>query len=308
MSSPTAHNASQGNAAAPARRGTHHGAHHKAKKNRSLWTIVAGILVLLYPIVATQINDYEMQRQAESYRESIATIDPPDERERYLDVAREYNAWLAQQGHHAYPANDDSPGFDRYMGTLNAPETKGTIARLMIPSINVDLPVYHTTNDSVLYNGAGHMFGSSLPVGGDGTNAVLSAHTGMVNASMFDQLPFLKDGEIATIEVMGELLHYEVVGREVVKPEDYEAVTYEPGKDKLTLITCTPYGINTDRLLVHAERVDLSNYHEESGWSPQLSWWMVAALILIAIVLAIVARKEWRKRKRKKKAAAELEA
>ncbi|OFR62791.1 class C sortase [Corynebacterium sp. HMSC078H07] len=268
----------------------------RKNKRRSFWLIVAGILILLYPIVATQYNDYHLYQQAESYGRSVNDIDPPTQRQHYLRAAHEYNDWLAQQGHHAYPPTPDSPGFERYLDTLNAPETGGVIARLRIASIGVDLPVFHTTASSVLYSGAGHMFGSSLPVGGSGTNAVISAHTGMVNASMFDNLPRLRDGETVTVDVMGETLTYKVTGREVVKPEDYEAVTYEPGKDKLTLITCTPYGINTDRLLVHAERVP-TQVEEESGWQPKLSWWMILALILITSVLVIV---WWNERRRGK--------
>ncbi|AKE39707.1 class C sortase [Corynebacterium sp. 32222D000AT] len=274
------------------------------KRRRSLWLILAGILLLLYPIVATQINDYNLQKQAELYEDSVRQIDPPSQREQYLREAEEYNEWLAGQGHHAYPPLPGSPGYERYMQTLDAPETHGVIARLRIPSIEVDLPVYHTTAPDVLYDGAGHMFGSSLPVGGEGNNAVLSAHTGMVDASMFDNLPRLKDGEIVSIEVMGRVLHYKVTGREVVAPDDYEAVEYVEGEDRLTLITCTPYGINTDRLLVHAERVYLGNELDDGGWVPKLSWWMIAALIVIALVLLIVAWNEYR-RKRRARAAKE---
>ena len=269
------------------------------KKKSSLWLVILGILVLLYPIVATQYNDWQLQRQAEDYRRAIERIDPAAQREAYLQQAHEYNDWLAEQGHHAFPPNPSSPGFERYMKTLNAPEAAGAIARLRIPAINVDLPVRHTTAPAVLYDGAGHMFGSSLPVGGKGTNAVISAHTGMVDASMFDNLPRLKDGEIITVEVMGELLHYKVVGRQVVKPDKYDAVTYEPDKDQITLITCTPYGINTDRLLVHAERVYIAGGDEDSGWHPKLSWWMIAALSIIAISLLIIIYLEWRRRRRK---------
>ena len=268
------------------------------RKRRSFWLIVAGILILLYPIFATQYNDYQLHKKAESYRDSVEKIDPPAEKERILRDAHAYNDWLAKQGHHAYPPREDSAGFARYMESLNPPETGGVMARLRIPAIDVDLPVYHTTDSKVLYDGAGHMFGSSLPVGGLGNNSGFSAHTGMVNASMFDNLPRLKDGEIVSVEVMGEVLHYKVVGRKVVKPEDYKAVTYEADKDKLTLITCTPYGINTDRLLVHAERTDIAA-EDDQGWRPKLSWWMLLALFLIGLVLLIVWWNERRRKKRK---------
>lgn len=274
----------------------------RVRRWRSLAWILIGILILSYPVVATLYNDYRIQKQAQDYSGAVEKIDPPNKAQQYLAEARDYNARLARQGHHALPPGDESPGWQEYLSTLNAPETNGMMGRITIAAIDVDLPVYHGTQPDVLYEGAGHMFGSDLPVGGAGTNAVITAHTGMVDASMFDRLPTLKDGEIATVEVMGEKLHYRVTGRKVVKPDYWQAVTYEEGKDKLTLVTCTPYGINSDRLLVEAERVDLGSDGDYS-WKPSFSWWMLAALAIIAIVLIIVAVKEWRRRRRRRQQA-----
>lgn len=274
----------------------------KKRKNRDLLWIILGVIILLYPIVATLYNDYQLFKTAQRYSDSVEQIEPNEQLERYLRDAEEYNRQLAAEGHHARPAVASDPGFDRYKNTLNAPETKGVIARITIPSIDVDLPIYHTTNSAVLYNGAGHMYGSSLPVGGDGENAVISAHTGMVDASMFDNLRKLKDGDIVHIEVMGRHMRYQVHGSQVVKPDNYGAVTYEPGKDKITLITCTPYGINTDRLLVNAERIAPDAPASEStGWRPVLSWWMILDLFIIVLVLLLVAYKEWRRRQARKR-------
>lgn len=276
----------------------------KRRKRRDLVWILLGVLILLYPIVATLYNDWQLNSQAEEYSHDVESIQPPQLTQHYLQEARAYNAELARKGHHARPAVNGDDGFDEYMKTLNPPETKGVMARLRIPAIGVDLPVYHTTNSSVLYKGVGHMYGSDLPVGGDGTNSLLSAHTGMVNASMFDNLRKLQDGDEVFVEVMGETLKYEVHGRKVVKPDQWQQVTYEKGKDKLTLVTCTPYGINTDRLLVNAERVPLGNSGEPfDGWRPVLSWWMILDLIVIFLVLLLVAWREyraWRRRKEKR--------
>lgn len=275
------------------------------KKKRSLpgivW-ILLGIVTLLYPIVATLYNDYQQDKRAESYADKVEQIEPDERTREYLDGAHEYNDWLDAQGHHAMPPEPGSPGFDRYMKTLDAPETDGVIARLRIPSIDVDLPVYHTTHSSVLYNGAGHMFGSDLPVGGKGTNSVISAHTGMVDASMFDNLPRIKDGADVYVEVMGQRLRYTITGRVVVRPGDYDAVTYEQDRDKLTLITCTPYGLNTNRLLVVADRADPVGDADKGGWRPTLSWWMILDLLVILIVLLIIAYREWKKRRKNKDA------
>lgn len=271
----------------------------KNSRARSALFIILGVALLLYPIVATLYNDAQLRKQAETYHEQVKKIDPPTERTRLLQEAREYNKQLAASGHHAYPPREDSPGYKDYLETLDSPLTGGVMARIKIDSIGVDLPIFHTSRPEVLYNGAGHMFGSDLPVGGMGTNAVITAHTGMVDASMFDQLPMLKDGEIVQIEVMGETLYYKVSGRKVVKPHYWEAVTYEPNREKITLITCTPYGINTDRLLVEADRVP-GPIEGEGKTSPfNLSWWMIADLLIIVLVLLLILYLERRRRKRR---------
>lgn len=281
----------------------------KKRKNRDLVWILLGVLILLYPIVATLYNDYKLNEQAQRYSENVESIEPDQRVMEYLEQARQYNAELAAQGHHARPAVEQDPGFEQYMNTLNPPETEGVMARITIPDIHVDLPIFHTTNSSVLYHGAGHMYGSDLPVGGEGTNSVISAHTGMVNASMFDNLRKLENGDVVEIEVMGKKLRYGVTDQKVVKPEDYDVVTYEQGKDKITLITCTPYSINTDRLLVTAERLpDESSVTEDEGWRPVLSWWMILDLIIILLVLLLVAYKEWKRRQDRKRKRAEAAA
>ncbi|GAB3945111.1 class C sortase [Corynebacterium tapiri] len=275
------------------------------RKKKPWLLILAGTLLLLYPIVATIYNDHQLEKQARYYAESVATIDPPGLREQYLAEARAYNDQLQKTGHHAAPPEPSTPGFEEYMKTLDAPETKGVMARISIPAINVDLPVFHTTRSEVLYEGAGHMFGSSLPVGGPGTNTVISAHTGMVNASMFDELPKLKNGDIAIVDVMGQRLTYKMTSKVVVGPFDYESVTYEPGKDKMTLVTCTPYGINTDRLLVTLERVEpTASENTDMAGGITLSWWMKGILIVLVLALLVILVMEWRRRARRKAAAA----
>ena len=144
------------------------------------------------------------------------------------------------------------------------------------------------------------MYGSTLPVGGMGTNAVISAHTGMVNAAMFDQLPLLKEGDDIFIEVMGETLRYKMTSREVVKPDRYDAVTYEPNLDQVTLITCTPYGLNTDRLLVHAVRAPLEPGQEIPEAGIGWSWWMIVVVLVVFIVLLLIWWKRRRDRKRRR--------
>lgn len=267
------------------------------RQSGTLW-VALGILILLTPIVLTLINDYQLNAIAEQYSESVEHIEPSNRIREYLAEAQAYNERLAATGHHAMPPNDQSPGFDDYMGTLDAPETNGVMARVRIPDIELDLPIYHTTNPEVLYHGVGHMFGSDLPVGGQARTSVISAHTGMMSASMFDQIVALGNGSDIYIDVMGEKLRYRVTGRQVVGPQDVSAITYEADNDKLILITCTPYGINTDRLLIEAERAPLQEPLVLDGaWHPVLSWWMILDLLLIlAIIVYLLASRRKRRR------------
>lgn len=264
----------------------------------SIIGLILGALLLLYPVVATLASHDQHRRQTEAYSTQIASADQ-HQLDAIIARAHEYNQRLLTTGTHARPPVANDPDMPDYMQQLHLPEAGRIMARIRIPAINVDLPVFHTSAPDVLYDGAGHMFGSTLPVGGDGTNAVITAHTGMVNAAMFDQLPLLAPGQDIYIDVMGQRLRYQMRSSEVVKPHEYEAVTYEPGKDKLTLITCTPYGLNTDRLLVHAERVPLDPSAPEPavsgfGWS----WWMVAVCVVVFGVLLLLLWRWWRRRRR----------
>ena len=271
-------------------------------KNAVSWIIlILGALLLLYPIASTLSYQYRTIKQNEAYAGAVDDLTDETKQEQ-LRLAHEYNDRLLAEGPHARPPEDSDPGFADYMSQLSLPEQYHMMARVRIPAINVDLPVYHTTRPKVLYDGAGHMYGSTLPVGGDGTNSVISAHTGMVNAAMFDQLPTLKPGEDIFIDVMGERLRYRMVSSEVVKPDHYEAVKYEPGKDQITLITCTPYGLNTDRLLVHAERAPLEAGAPEPKVSKFVwSWWMIAVLAIILLVLLLILWKYLRDRRKRRK-------
>ena len=127
-----------------------------------------------------------------------------------------------------------------------------------IPSIDVSMPIYHGTSEEVLMAGVGHLEGTSLPVGGTSTHCVLTAHSGMRNLSMFDDIHSLEPGDLVLLHTMNKTLAYKMVDSEVVLPEEMESLTIEPGADKVTLVTCTPYGINSHRLLVRGHRVETS--------------------------------------------------
>jgi len=159
----------------------------------------------------------------------------------------------------------------------------GAMARLRIDSIDLDLPIYHGTSDETLLQGVGHLQGTSLPVGGVGTRAVLTGHRGLSSATMFTNLNQVKEGDLFTIEVMGEVLAYRVFAIEVVDPDDTEEIRPDPNRDLVTLVTCTPLGINSQRILVTGERVTPTPKAalDEAGGPPlipRFPWWVAVYL------------------------------
>lgn len=268
----------------------------------SLLLLILSLLILAYPVVSTLWNDYQNSEIARKYEEELSKVESPDVFADLLRRAEEYNDHLDATGHHYRPEDPEDPEYQDYKSQLLPSERSSVMARITIPDIGVDLPVYHGTTDNVLYRGAGHMYGSDLPIGGEGSTSAITAHTGMVNASMFDNLGKLEEGQPVYINVLGETLRYRMTGSEVVKPDDYDAVTYEEGMDKLVLITCTPYGINSDRLLVTAVR-DTTPIGEDEvpgGWRIQLSWWMKLDLAIIGLIILIALWSSlYRKRKQK---------
>lgn len=273
----------------------------------SLVLLILSVLILLYPVVSTLWNDYQNSETARRYEEEIGKVGSPDQLADLRQRAEEYNLRLAAAGHPPRLEDPADPGYLDYRSQLLVPGGS-TMARIMVPEVGIDLPVYHGTTDEVLYNGAGHMYGTDLPIGGAGRTAVITAHTGMVNASMFDNLHQVGEGEFVYVSVLGERLRYRVTDREIVRPDEHDAVTYEEGLDKLVLITCTPYGINSDRLLVTAVRDDATPVSDEElrgGWRPQLSWWMKLDLAIICAIIAIALWVSLRRRRRQRREAVE---
>lgn len=220
-----------------------------------------GIIVLVYPAASSWFSAWSHDTDVDGYVQSVAGV-PDAERQDLLEVARSYNQNLpAGPLRDPYALGVDGQqtaigdGAAAYFDTLH---TDGTdvMARVRIPRIHVDLPVYHGTAEETLAKGIGHLYGSSLPIGGPGTHAVLTGHNGFVQATLFDDIDELVVGDRIIITVLGEDLTYEVDRSETVLPDDTEALRQVPGKDYITLVTCTPTGVNTHRLLVRAERID----------------------------------------------------
>lgn len=251
--------------------------------------LIVGILVALYPMASTLQNNNKLARLTEEYADSV-NVDSGETNDEFLASARAYNEDLSRRPFTPPPIGEEvtHERYAEYQSELSYNSPDDPMATITIPDANISLPVYHGTNDDVLYKGAGHLYGTHLPVGGVGTTSAISAHTGMVNASMFDNLQFLEIGQDAYIQVRGETLRYRMVERDVVPATATDAITKDPNRDLLVLITCTPYGINSDRLIVTMERVEHTGEVPETentidGWQ----WWMTGSIILVLIVLLI---------------------
>ena len=254
-----------------------------------------GALLLLYPVVAIFIGNVRIgeisRMQAQEMKQMSAH---PDQSQALLKAAHEYNhnirgipildPYLYQM------TKTGSEEYQEYLATLPG----DVMARLVVPSAKIDLPVRHGTEDDAIARGAGHLFGTGLPVGGKGVNAVLTAHSGMRTASLFDGLHDVKVGDIAYVQVAGKKLAYKVRAIHVIKPTQLELFHPVPGKDILTLFTCTPYGTNTHRLVVTAERIPLKTAppmnEEGPTWWDALRWWMILPILISAVGGTIVAR------------------
>ena len=212
--------------------------------------LVLGLGIMLYPTVSDWWNSFHQTRAIASYSDAVATMDN-ELYDQLWQEAEAYNTALAQKANPYFFTEEDQALYD---STLNVSGT-GIMGYIDIPEIKCTLPIYHGTSDAVLQVGVGHIEGSSLPVGGEGTHCVLSGHSGLPSAVLFTHLEDLDIGDLFTLQIMDETLTYEVDRFNRVLPHEMELLTIEEGKDSCTLVTCTPYGINTHRLLVHAHRV-----------------------------------------------------
>ena len=211
---------------------------------------LVGLSVVLYPTVSDWVNRRNASRALVSYDETVDALSDADY-EAYFAAADDYNRRLAATENAFYKPELVS-GYEQ---TLDLTGT-GIMGYITIQKIGVELPIYHGTGEGVLQVAAGHLEGSSLPVGGAGTHAVISAHRGLPSAKLFTNLDELEVGDTFTVTVLDRVLTYEVDLISIVLPNETDLLQPVPGKDYLTLMTCTPYGINTHRLLVRGHRVE----------------------------------------------------
>ena len=213
--------------------------------------LVAGLSLLLYPTVSNYWNSLHQSRAIASYEEAVASMDD-ETYEAYWNQAVAYNEQLWKRSNRYYPSEEDK---SEYQSLLNI-SGNGIMGYIQIPSIDVSLPVYHGVDEAILQVAVGHIESSSLPVGGDSTHCVLSGHRGLPSARLFTDLDQLAEGDIFMLKVLNDTLTYQVDQIRIVLPEEVDELELARGKDYCTLVTCTPYGINTHRLLIRGVRID----------------------------------------------------
>lgn len=288
----------------------------KSSKIVIILIFLAGLSLLLYPLVANQWNNHRQKQLISNYesvisdKEAAGNIDYAAE----MKKAEAYNdALLPSILPDSFAVADASTETDSsYEDSLNI-AGDGRMGIVEIPKIAIKLPIYHGTGDEVLQKAAGHLEGSSLPIGGESTHAVISAHRGLPSASLFTDLDQLEIGDHFLIHVLDETLCYEVDQILVVDPEDTSALAVEDGEDLVTLLTCTPYGVNTQRLMVRGHRVP---YEEQavadeqtplSGFSLHTNYllWVVVGIVITGVFILILFIRE---KKLQKKAAKQKES
>ena len=223
---------------------------------------LTGLSVLLYPTVSDYINELHSSRAIASYDNTVTEMAPEDYTKE-LEAAAAYNEYLANFSNLSAAATteterDDSP----YNELLNI-GGNGIIGAIKIPVVKINLPIYHGTDESVLQVASGHYLGSSLPIGGESTHAILTGHRGLPSAKLFTDLDRLEEGDTFYIKVLGEILEYQIDQIEIVLPEEVEGLSIVPGEDYVTLVTCTPYGINSHRMLIRGTRIPYDGKYEE---------------------------------------------
>lgn len=271
---------------------------------------LAGLSLLLYPLVSNEWNTYRQEKLISSYDSQVAQKAEAGEIDytAQWDAAKEYNEALLPSilpDSFAIAAASDEPD-ETYMSCLNL-NGDGMMGYVEIPKIDIKIPVYHTVKDDVLEKAAGHLEGSSLPAGGESTHSVISAHRGLPSAALFTDLDKMEKGDHFLLYILDDVLCYKVDKISVVEPDDTKDLEVEEGQDLVTLLTCTPYGVNSQRLLVRGHRVP---YEEEimedapksliTGTSLHTSYllWVVVGLSVTALFILLLFLHEKKTRKR----------
>ena len=259
---------------------------------------VTGLSFLLYPTVSNLWNQAHQSRAIATYTEQVEKLDDSSNKE-MLKAARKYNKELLKKADHWKLSKKDKK---KYESLLDVSGT-GIMGYIEIPKIACSLPVYHGTDEGALQIAIGHLEGSSLPVGGKSSHCVLSGHRGLPSARLFTDLDQMEEGDTFILNILGHKLAYEVDQIKVVLPEEMSDLEIQEGKDLCTLVTCTPYGINTHRLLVRGHRTKYveEKVEEQKVQTKKVDIRLVAAgvagvLVLLIIIIVVVVKRRRRRR------------
>ena len=245
----------------------------------------AGLSLLLYPTVSDWVNSIYASRAVVSYEDTVNRLSPEDY-EKMVEDARVYNSLLATEVYRFSPSDELHK---KYQETLNIGQD-GVMGVLKIPSLRVNLPIHHGTDESVLQSALGHLEGSSLPVGGAGTHTVISGHRGLPSAKLLTDLDRMEEGDYFMIQALDNVITYQVDKISIVLPSDYSELQFEDDQDYATLMTCTPYGINSHRLMVRGHRVDNlpDDYIDMRNDAMIINKNLIAAIIAGALILILI--------------------
>ena len=248
--------------------------------------LLIGLSLMLYPSFADWWNSFHSSRAIASYEEQVANIDDAQYEELW-DAARDYNQSLLHRPNDFLLSDEQQ---EIYKSLLDF-GGNGIMGYIEIPMIDVMLPIYHGTKESVLQIAVGHLDWTSLPVGGAGSHCVLSGHRGLPSARLFTDLDKLKVGDVFMLHVLNEILTYEIDQILIVEPQDTDPLLIEPGKDLCTMITCTPYGINSHRMLVRGHRIESQEEPKDiriTADAVRIEPLMVAPIVAVPILLVLL--------------------
>ena len=272
----------------------------KKKSTTILLVIIflAGLSLLLYPAVSNWWNSLHQTYAVASYVQQVADYSE-EKNKKFLEAAEEYNEKLFQNGSMPHDLSEEER--KEYNSLLNI-TGDGMMGYVTIPKIQVDLPIYHGTDEAVLEVGVGHIPGTSLPVGGQNTHTVISGHRGLPSARLFTDIDQLQEGDTFSLNILDQTLTYEVDQIRTVLPDELQDLSIEEGQDYCTLVTCTPYGVNTHRLLVRGHRIpneadDVRIVADAVKISPLVVAPVIAAVILLILMLWVFLNSRARKRR-----------
>lgn len=273
----------------------------KKKRISTRFLYIVGVLLCAFPLLSSIYTGVEQNNMLSTYKSGVTATDTQTIEEQ-VELAHEYNEALFQISNSSVgDMSTDILSDESYNSILDI-TGKGIIGTIEIPKIDVNLPIYHGTDDDVLSNGIGHLQNSSFPVGGENTRTVLTGHRGLPNAKLFTRLDELKKDDLFYIRVGNKTLAYQIYKIEIVKKEEApDVLGIEEGKDLATLITCTPYGINTQRLILTGKRVPYNPKKKKAISPKRMSLREIAFTALpFVIVLILLVKYVLKKRKERK--------